>query len=204
MGLRSLKRTLEYIPPDIPIIIDAKRSDIGNSSKMYARSVFEEMGGDGVTVTPYMGFDSVEPFAAYHDRGVFVLCLTSNPGADDFQKQMVGSRPMYEFVASEVRAWWEKGYKNLGLVAGATRAEELGRIRELCPELPLLIPGVGSQGGNLNDVLQMTMTTSSIPVIINASRSVIFASSGEDFDQAARRSAERLRDFMIPFAPGKE
>ena len=203
-GMESLKKTLGVIPPNILVILDAKRGDIGNSARMYARAVFEELGGDAVTVSPYMGFDSVEPFTAYRDRGVYVLSRTSNPGAVDFQDRMIGTKPLYEVVAEKTARWRTEGFHNLGLVIGATQSEVIGRIRRVYPELPLLIPGVGSQGGDLDTVLQESMTSGTAPVIINVSRSILYASSDEDFAEKARDAAEKLRAVMKLYMSGKK
>ena len=187
-GIESLKKTLGIIPPGIPVIIDAKRGDIGNSAKMYARAVFEELGGDAVTVSPYLGFDSIEPFAAYRDRGVYILSRTSNPGARDFQDEMIGTKPLYEVVAEKTARWRTEGFHNLGLVVGATQPEVIGRIRRTYPELPLLIPGVGAQGGDIDKVLQESKTSTIAPVIVNASRSILYA-----FEQATEQVVRNRR-----------
>ena len=150
-GLNALRQTVEFIPKDILTIGDAKRGDIGNTAKAYARSIFEDFNFGATTVNPYLGFDSIEPFIQYKDRGVFVLCRTSNPGAADFQSLQCeadkDNRPLFEIVARKVSQWNTHG--NLGLVVGATYPDELAQIRNICPDLPLLIPGIGAQGGDL-------------------------------------------------------
>ena len=195
-GLDALKRTVDHIPEDIPVIGDAKRGDIGNTAKAYARSIFSYYNFDATTVSPYLGFDSVEPFIQYHDRGVFVLCRTSNAGAVDFQAlscEVDGSRHLlFEVVAEKVSQWNAHG--NLGLVVGATYPKELKLIRQSFPDMPLLIPGVGAQGGDLSQVVSYGVDASRQRTIINSSRQILYASKGTDFAQAARRAARELRD----------
>jgi len=195
-GLEALKKTRDYIPAEIPVIIDAKRGDIGNTAKAYARGLFEYYNFDAVTASPYLGFDSLEPFINYRDRGVFILCRTSNPGAADFQSLQVeiGGIPkkLFEIVAEKVNMWNSRG--NLGLVVGATYPQELKLIREKYPEIPLLIPGVGAQGGELEDVIRSGLDAKRERTIINSSRQILYASRGKDFAGAARKAAEELRD----------
>lgn len=192
-GLGLLQRTIEHIPGHIPIIADAKRGDIGNTAKAYAKGLFSTFGFDAATVSPYLGFDSVEPFAAYRDKGVFILCRTSNPGAVDFQS-LVDARgtPLYEMVARKAQEWDVHG--NIGLVVGATYPEELKLIRELCPKMLMLIPGIGAQGGDLASAVKYGADTRGEKAIIAVSRQVLYASRGGDFAEAARRSAQELRD----------
>jgi orotidine-5'-phosphate decarboxylase len=190
-GWGTLKRVLETVPKNIPIILDAKRGDIGNTAKAYARAAFDELGADAVTVNPYMGFDSLEPFIEYQHKGVFVLCRTSNPGAADFQSLDCGGKPLYQVVADKVESW--NKYGNLGLVVGATQPDELKAIRDAHSRLPLLIPGVGAQGGSLELSVKYGNTGDGLG-IINVSRQVIYASNGPDFAAAARSSALKLRD----------
>ncbi len=195
-GLDALKRTRDYVPADIPIIVDAKRNDIGNTAKAYARSLFEYYNFDAATVNPYLGFDSLEPFIEYRDRGVFVLCRTSNAGAVDFQslsfKTGDGDRMLFEIVAEKVNEW--NKYGNLGLVVGATYPEELKLIRGKYPEMPFLIPGVGAQGGELSVVIKAGVDAECKRTVINSSRQIIYASKGEDFARAAGQAAGGLRD----------
>ncbi len=195
-GLNALKRTIKYIPDDIPVIGDAKRSDIGNTAKAYARSIFANFNFDATTVNPYLGFDSIEPFIQYHDRGVFVLCRTSNAGAIDFQSlrsEVEGSyRPLFEIVALKVSQW--NTYGNLGLIIGATYPEELRLIRQNHPNIPILIPGIGAQGGDLASAVRYGVNAQGEKAIINSSRQIIYASRAKDFAQAARRAATELRD----------
>jgi orotidine-5'-phosphate decarboxylase len=200
-GLDDLKRTREYIPSDIPVIIDAKRGDIGNTTRAYARGLFEYFNFDAVTASPYLGYDSLEPFIEYADRGIFVLCRTSNAGAVDFQSLSCemedGKQPLYEVVAAKVNLWNTRG--NLGLVVGATYPEELQRIRQDYPEIPLLIPGVGAQGGELAQVVRYGVDAKRQRTIINSSRQILYASKGKDYAAAARRAAQELRDRINRF-----
>ena len=195
-GLEALKRTRDYIPEDIPVIGDAKRGDIGNTAKAYARSLFDYFKFDAATVSPYLGFDSIEPFIEYHDRGVFVLCRTSNAGAVDFQSlpcELNGRRQLlYEVVGEKVSQW--NTYGNMGLVIGATYPEELKLIRQRFPDMPFLIPGIGAQGGELSQVIRYGVDAGRERTIINSSRQIIYASRGSDFAEAARRAAAELRD----------
>ncbi|PPD57887.1 orotidine-5'-phosphate decarboxylase [Dehalogenimonas etheniformans] len=190
-GCSTLKKVINTVPNNIPVILDAKRGDIGNTAKAYARSAFDELGANAVTVNPYMGFDSLEPFIEYSDKGIFVLCRTSNPGAADFQSLDCGGKPLYQVVADKVESWNRQG--NLGLVVGATQPDELKAIRDAHPTLPLLIPGVGAQGGSLELSVKYGNTGDGLG-IINVSRQIIYASSGPDFAAAARTAALKLRD----------
>jgi len=191
-GLKALEHTLSFIPPNIPVIGDAKRGDIGNTARMYARSLFDVFGFDAVTLSPYLGLDSIEPFTAYSTKGLFLLCRTSNPGARDFQDLKVEGVPLYEHVALKALEWDAHG--NLGLVVGATHVRELSRIRHLCPDMPLLIPGVGTQGGDLPGVVKSGTDRAGRNAIINSSRAILFASAGPDFAEAARQAAMNTRE----------
>jgi orotidine-5'-phosphate decarboxylase len=191
-GLEALKKTCEYIPKDIPIILDAKRGDIGNTSRMYAKAIFNEFKADGVTLNPYLGEDSLSPFLEYEDKCSFILCLTSNAGAKDFQLQNTEGKPLYKIVAEKVKSWNKKG--NCGLVVGATYPEQLKEIREIAQDLPILIPGVGAQRGDTELTVKYGTDKNGELAIINSSRGIIYASSDKDFAEAARREAERLRN----------
>ncbi len=195
-GLDALRQTVEYIPEDIPIIGDAKRGDIGNTAKAYAKAMFVYFNFDATTVSPYLGFDSIEPFIQYRDKGVFILCRTSNASAVDFQSLHCdvepNKRPLFEIVALKAREWNTQG--NIGLVIGATYPEELRLIRQILPDMPLLIPGIGAQGGDLALTVRYGVNAQGEGVIINSSRGVIYASPGKDFAQAARQAASELRD----------
>jgi len=197
-GWSVLKQVIESVPKNIPVILDAKRGDIGNTAKAYARAAFDELGVDAITVNPYMGYDSIEPFIEYRDKGVFVLCRTSNPGAADFQSLVFEGKPLFQIVADKVETWNKNG--NLGLVVGATQPEELKAIRQAHPSLPLLIPGVGAQGGSLELAVKYSHTGDGLAVI-NVSRQVIYASSGADFAAAARNAVLSLRDEINRFIP---
>jgi orotidine-5'-phosphate decarboxylase len=195
-GLDALKRTIKYTPDDIPIIGDAKRGDIGNTAKAYARAIFDNLGFDATTVNPYLGFDSIQPFLEYSDRGVFILCRTSNASAIDFQALQIEEegnyRPLFEIVALKAAKWNTHG--NIGLVVGATYPEELRLIRQSHPDMPILIPGIGAQGGELASAVRYGINRHGENAIINSSRHIIYASSGKDFAEAARRVALSLRE----------
>ncbi len=192
-GLDILKKTIEHIPSNIPVIGDGKRGDIGNTAKAYARSLFRSLGVDAATVNPYLGTDSIEPFTEYKDKGVFILCRTSNPSAVDFQNITdAQGKHLYELVAMKAIEW--NRYGNIGLVVGATYPDELKAVRALCPTMPLLIPGIGTQGGDLARTIRNGIDASGGNAIINVSRQVIYASKQGDFAAAARTSAERLRN----------
>jgi len=195
-GMAALRETLAGIPDDIPVIADAKRGDIGNTAKAYARALFDELGFDAVTVNPYLGGDAVEPFLEREEKGAFILCRTSNPGARDFQDLPVSdggeSRPLFEVVAEAAARWNTRG--NAGLVVGATYPEELRRVRQICPEMTFLVPGVGAQGGDVAAVMTNGLDARGAGLVINVSRQVLYASKGRDFAQAAGEAARRLRD----------
>jgi orotidine-5'-phosphate decarboxylase len=193
-GWSIIQQTVRHIPADILVIGDAKRGDIGNTATMYATSLLDQLQFQAVTVNPYMGKDSVEPFLRDEHTGAFILALTSNPGARDMQYLRVGKGniPLYEHVIRLVRGWNIR--KNCGLVVGATRPQQLRRIRAMTSDMPLLIPGVGAQGGDLTSAVRHGCDPTGGMAIINASRSVIYASSGNDFAGAARRAAHELRD----------
>jgi len=190
-GLAILEKTIKYIPGDIPVIGDAKRGDIGNTAKAYARALFPVLGFDAATVNPYLGLDSIEPFINYQDKGVFILCRTSNRGATDFQNLHIDGLPLYEVVAQKAKEW--NIYGNIGLVVGATYPEELKKVRSICPEMPLLIPGIGAQGGDLASAVGYGVDAQGEKAIINVSRQVLYASKEKDFAQAARNMAEKIR-----------
>ncbi len=190
-GWKALGKLRETVSDDCLIVGDAKRGDIGNSAKQYANAVFQNLDFDAITVNPYMGFDAVEPFLTQAEKGAFCLCLTSNSGAADLQYFPREDSPLYLRVAELVASWNEN--ENCGLVAGATKIPQLTRLRETCPDLPFLIPGVGAQGGDLDEVLSAIQGTNAL---INASRSIIYASSGNDFGDAAGRAAEKMQTAM--------
>jgi orotidine-5'-phosphate decarboxylase len=191
-GLAIQEKTIKYVPDDIPVIGDAKRGDIGNTARAYARALFSVLGFDAATVNPYLGFDSIEPFINYQDKGVFILCRTSSKGASDFQNLSTNGLPLYEAVARKAKEW--NTYGNIGLVVGATYPEELKKIRSICPEMPLLIPGIGAQGGNLASAIAYGMDARGENAIINVSRQILYASKEKDFARAARNVAEQIRN----------
>jgi orotidine-5'-phosphate decarboxylase len=194
----QLERTIEYIHrtyPGVPVILDSKRGDIGNTAERYAIEAFERYGADAVTVNPYLGGDSLEPFLRREDRGVVVLCRTSNPGARDLQDLMVGDggRRLYHVVAELAASRWNtRG--NCLLVVGATYPQELAEIRRIIGEMPLLVPGVGAQGGDVAQVVRNGQTAAGTGLIVSSSRSILYASRGDDFASAARAAALSLRD----------
>lgn len=191
-GVRALAATVGCIPDTVPVIGDAKRGDIGNTANAYARALFEGYGFDAVTVSPYLGGDSLEPFIEYEDKGIFVLCRTSNPGSADLQELKVEQQPLYEVVARKALEW--NKYGNIGLVVGATYPDDLKRVRGICPDMPILIPGVGKQGGDLSAAVRNGVDANREKAIINSSRGIIYASKGKDFAEAARRAAMEMRD----------
>jgi len=197
--LEKLINHLKKEHPDIPVILDAKRGDIGSTAEHYAMEAFERYGADAVTVNPYMGFDSIEPYLRYSQKGVIVLCRTSNPGGSDLQflKNSSSGESLYLEVAKLAASKWNTSGQ-LGLVVGATFPEEIAKVRSLVGDMPLLIPGIGAQGGDIT----ATVKAGSIPqkpgtgMIINSSRAILYASSGEDFAQAARKVAQTTRDAL--------
>jgi orotidine-5'-phosphate decarboxylase len=192
-GLKALIETVKYIPDSVPVIGDGKRGDIGNTAKAYAKAMFEIFGFDATTVNAYLGYDSVQPFLEYRDRGIFILCRTSNPGALDFQSLTdAKGMPLYEAIALKAREWNTHG--NIGLVVGATYPDELKIIRQLNPEMPLLIPGIGAQGGDLALAIKNGIDTRGEKIIIAVSRQILYTSSGKDFAQTARHNAHKLRE----------
>lgn len=195
-GWQALEKTIQYLNknyPEIFTIADAKRGDIGNTSSMYAKAFFEDLAFDSVTVAPYMGKDSVEPFLAFEDKHTILLALTSNEGAFDFQTKTIEGKEMYKHVLEISKQW--KNSKNLMYVVGATKASFLAEIREIIPESFLLVPGVGAQGGNLQDVCTYGMTKN-VGLLINSSRGIIYASREADFASAAAKKAKELQQQM--------
>lgn len=195
-GLEALGKTIDYLNqnhPEIFTIADAKRGDIGNTSGMYAKAFFEDLNFDSVTVAPYMGKDSVEPFLAYENKHTILLALTSNAGAYDFQTREVEGEELYKHVLKTSKTW--KNGQNLMYVVGATKAEFLADIRKIIPESFLLVPGVGAQGGNLQEVCKYGMSPN-VGLLINSSRGIIYASNGNDFAEAAAEKAAELQQQM--------
>jgi orotidine-5'-phosphate decarboxylase len=192
---RQLELVCEHIRdahPDIPIILDAKRGDIGDTAKLYAREAFERYGAHAVTVNPYLGTDSLEPFFDYKDKGVFVLCRTSNAGSGEFQSQLIDGLPLYQHVAKTAATKWAPR-TDVGLVVGATYPEELAQVRELVGDMPLLVPGVGAQGGDPQTVIRHAATSDGYGLVVNSSRAILFADEA-DHVSGARRVAEHTRN----------
>jgi orotidine-5'-phosphate decarboxylase len=194
----QLERTIDYIHrsyPGIPVILDSKRGDVGNTAERYAIEAFERYHADAVTVNPYLGGDSLEPFLKYEDRGVIILCRTSNPGAVDLQDLEVNNRRLFHIVADlAARRWNSRG--NCLLVVGATYPRELAEVREIVGNMPLLVPGVGAQGGDVAQAVQNGQTAAGAGLIISSSRGILYASSGENFASAARDATQKLRDLI--------
>lgn len=192
----QLKRTIDYIHrahPNVPVILDSKRGDVGNTAERYAIEAFERYGADAVTVNPYLGSDSLEPFLKREDKGVIVLCRTSNPGARDVQDLDVGGRKLYHAIAElAAQRWNSRG--NCMLVVGATYPQELAEVRKIVGEMPLLVPGVGAQGGDVAAAVRNGQTASGAGLMISSSRAILYASRGDDFAAAARTTTQTLRD----------
>jgi orotidine-5'-phosphate decarboxylase len=201
--LERLVAHIRAVAPGIPVILDAKRGDIGSTAEQYAKEAFERYGADCVTLSPFMGFDSLQPYLRYHGKGAFVLCRTSNPGGDDLQNQQLadlsGRPTLYEHIASLVQGPWNTNGQ-LGLVVGATYPAEIERVRKVAPTVPLLIPGVGAQGGDAVATVRAGYRSAAgqttAPIVVNSSRAVLYASSSADFAQAARAVALTTRDVL--------
>ena len=202
--LERLMAHLRRSAPQVPVILDAKRGDIGSTAEQYAIEAFERYGADAVTLSPFMGFDSVAPYLKYHGKGAFLLCRTSNPGGDDLQSQRLASvegQPLlYEHIARLAQGPWNLNGQ-LGLVVGATYPAEIERVRAVAPSLPLLIPGVGAQGGDAVATVRAGWRPGA-PIIVNSSRAILYASPGDDFAGAARREALKTRDLLQAARPG--
>jgi orotidine-5'-phosphate decarboxylase len=196
--LEQLMEHMRRNAPHVPVILDAKRGDIGSTAEQYAIEAFERYGADAVTLSPFMGFDSVAPYLKHEGKGAFLLCRTSNPGGSDLQGQRLadieGQPFLYEHVAKLAQGPWNLNGQ-LGLVVGATYPAEIERVRELAPTVPLLIPGVGAQGGDAVATVRAGWRADA-PIIVNSSRAIIYASSGEDFAEAAQKAARSTRDAL--------
>lgn len=195
-GVKELKTTCEYIKknyPEIPIIIDAKRGDIGNTNVGYAKYVFEYLEADAITVMPYMGIESLAPYFAYPDKGIIVGCHSSNPGAKEFQELHIDGKPLYEIVAKELMKQYGNN-PNTMMFMGATYPAQLTEIRNIVGDMTLLVPGIGSQGGTVQATVTAGLNSQKSGMMINASRSIIFASSKENFAEKAREEAQKLRE----------
>jgi orotidine-5'-phosphate decarboxylase len=201
-GWELLEKTLAVIPKEVLIIADAKRGDISNTSRKYAETFFKTYSFDCITVSPFMGFDSLEPFLEYKDKGIFILCLTTNSGAQDFQRLQVEGEttptPLYLKIARKV-VEWNFNFGNCGLVVGGTQLTEIEDVRKVALNLPFLVPGIGMQGGNLELAVKYATDEKGFSSIINASRSVIYASSEMDFAEVARERSKQLRDQINMF-----
>ena len=192
----ALERLIAHVHakhPGVPVILDAKRGDIGSTAEQYAREVFERYQADAVTVNPYMGFDSIEPYLAHPGKGVIVLCRTSNAGGSDLQFLETAGRPLYQVVAQLAADKWNASGQ-LGLVVGATFPKEIEVVREIVGEMPLLIPGIGAQGGDVEATVNAGRTAAGTGMLINSSRAIIYAGKGEDFGDAAAKAAQETRD----------
>jgi orotidine-5'-phosphate decarboxylase len=196
--LEQLVQQMRRAAPHVPVILDAKRGDIGSTAEQYAIEAFERYGADAVTLSPFMGFDSVQPYLKYEGKGAFLLCRTSNPGGDDLQNQRLSSvegQPLlYEHVAKLAQGPWNLNGQ-LGLVVGATYPAEIERVRQVAPTVPLLIPGVGAQGGDAAATVKAGWRADGA-IVVNSSRAILYASNGEDFADAARWEARRTRDLL--------
>lgn len=195
-GIEALVETRAMIPADIPAILDCKAGDVGSTASRYARGIFDEWKFDAVTVNPFLGEDSLAPFLAYPDRGVIVLCKTSNPGSGEWQDLEIGEggEPLFLKLAERIARWAHDYPATVGLVVGATYPEQLAQVRARCPKLPILLPGIGAQAGDLQAAVASGLDESGGGLIVTASRSIIYAGSGADFAERARATAVTLRD----------
>ena len=195
-GLMALKRTMMHIrnlAPQVPVILDAKRADIGSTNVGYIKAAFEYLGADAITVHPYLGREAMQPFLSQKNKGIFVLCRTSNPGAGEFQNLLIEGKPLYQRVARNVARDWN-GNGNCALVVGATYPEELCEVRALVGDMLILNPGIGAQGGDLEKTVRAGKNSLGTGMIIAASRSVIYASDGEDYPEAAHAEVQRMNE----------
>jgi orotidine-5'-phosphate decarboxylase len=203
--LEQLMHHMRRAAPHVPVILDAKRGDIGSTAEQYAKEAFERYGADAVTLSPFMGFDSIEPYLKHEGKGAFLLCRTSNPGGDDLQNQRLasveGEPLLYEHVARLAQGPWNRNGQ-LGLVVGATYPAEIERVRRVAPTVPLLIPGVGAQGGDAAATVKAGWRPDA-PIVVNSSRAILYASGGDDFADAARREALRTRDLLEAARAGR-
>lgn len=200
-GIEALKLTCDYIRkayPEIPLIVDAKRGDIGNTNDAYMKYIFDYLRADAVTLQPYLGVETLKPFLDRKEKAVFILCRTSNPGAGELQDLEVDGKPLYQIVAENVAKKWN-GNGNCALVVGATYPTELEIVRRIVGDMPLLIPGIGAQGGDVEKTVKAGVDSEGRNAIINSSRSIIFASSGQDFAQKARQEAETVKNTINTF-----
>jgi len=197
----QLQATIDYIHqnyPDIPVILDAKRGDIGSTAAMYALESFERYAADAVTLNPYMGYDSAQPFLSYADKGCVFLCRTSNAGAADYQDLLVDGKPLYMRVARRISEQWN-GNHNCLLVVGATWPEQMADLRVVVGDMPFLVPGIGAQGGDVGAIMQAGLTSNKQGLLINSSRGILYAGGGSDFAEQSRKQALLLRDEINQF-----
>jgi orotidine-5'-phosphate decarboxylase len=195
-GINELKLTCDYIKgiyPDIPIILDAKRADIGNTNRGYVKFAYEYLGVDAITLNPYLGQEAIKPFIEIADKGAIILCKTSNPGSEEFQDLSVGEKKLYQIVAEKVAKEWNSA-GNCSLVVGATYPEELREVREIVGDMTILVPGIGAQGGDIEKTVKAGLNSKKAGLIIHVSRSVLFASSEDDFADKAREETEKLKN----------
>ena len=193
-GIAALERLRALVPPDVPFVADAKRGDIGTTAARQAVALYDVLGADAVTVNPYMGYDSVEPYFEHEGKGVIVLCRTSNPGGSDLQFLDTNGRPLYQVVADLAANKWNAKSGQLGLVVGATFPNEIEIVRGIVGDMPLLIPGIGAQGGDVQATVNAGRTADGTGMMINSSRAILYASKGEDFAEAAALAAQKTRD----------
>jgi orotidine-5'-phosphate decarboxylase len=192
-GLEALQNLASYVPNDVILILDGKRGDISNTAKKYTKAYFETLGADAITLNPYMGRDALQVFMEDTTKGSFVLSLTSNSGAADFQYLQIGTEPLYQYVAKKIREWNKNN--NCGLVVGATDPEELKILRRVIPDLPFLVPGVGAQGGNLKKVMEFGRDKDGLGLLVNVGRDILYQSAAKDFaDKAKKRAAEYVKE----------
>ncbi len=192
----ELQMTMDYISekyPDIPVILDSKRGDIGSTAEMYAKEAFDRYKADAVTVNPFMGIDTLKPFIDRAEKGTVILCRTSNPSSKEIQELVSGGKEVYKHVAEYAANEWNYN-KNILLVIGATFPEELGEVRKICGDIPFLVPGIGAQGGDIQKVMENGTTSDGTGLVINSSRGIIYAGSGEDFAEASGKAAEELKN----------
>lgn len=192
-ALRMLILHIGFRYPDIPVILDSKRGDIGSTAQHYAAEAFDRYGADAVTVNPYLGRDSVQPFLDRTEKGVVVLCRTSNPGAGDLQDMVIGGRPLYQHVAEKIARDWNDN-NNCALVVGATWPDQLREVRAIVGDVPFLVPGIGAQGGDVQAVVSNARTRDGTGLIVSSSRAILYASAGDDYATAAAHAARTLRD----------
>ena len=200
-GLEALLATRDAVPDDVPVLLDCKVGDIGSTAAAYARAFFDEWGFDGITVNPYLGEDSLAPFLSYEGKGVIIVCKTSNPGGGDFQDLRVGDATLFETVAARAVDWQARYPASIGLVVGATWPEQLVRVRATAPDLPILLPGVGAQAGDLAAAVLAGLDNEGGGLLVSSSRGITYAGNGPDFAASARGATIDLRDSINEYRP---